>query len=151
MRRYVAGTAFAFAVFGAWILTASLLDAWWDLPEDSMLAVLVAAGVLFVPMHFMRGRIRRRSRESTEWSHAHPVASSVVLAVGMFLFFFGWGVLVGEPWGWNALLAVAAGASMFAWFLAGNRVERLVRGREARKRGISPDAYVPGPLARGTR
>ena len=48
------------------------------------------------------------------------------------------------------MTSAAAGALMFTMFLAGNRIERVVRGREARKRGITPDAYAPGPLARGT-
>jgi hypothetical protein len=150
MRRFVAGTVVAFGALAVWGLIASLLQAWWNLSEDSMLAELVAAGVLFVPLYPRRERIRRRSRESTEWTRAHPVVSSAVVGAATVLFFFGWGVLVAEPWGWNALTSIAVGALMFTALLAGNRVEWVVRRHVATKRGITPDAYVPGPLARGT-
>jgi hypothetical protein len=149
MRGFIASTAYLFAVFAALLAIEALFAGWWDLPdEESLLPLLAAAGVVFVPVLVLRRRRPKLIYGDREWPDSHIVAASAVLAAEIFLFLLIWGIAVREEWSENLVWSAGGAVIMFAVFVATGYLERLIRRREARKRGIAPEDYRPGKLAR---
>ena len=125
--------------------------AWWDLADDSLLPLFAAGAVVVLPVLLLRAG--RRSPAALfdscgNWAREHVIASSAVLATAVFVFVFLWGVFVRQQS--DADLAWSAGGAggVFVTMVVLGYVERAIRDREARKRGIPPEDYKPGRLAR---
>jgi hypothetical protein len=108
----------------------------------------VAGAVLLPPLLILRRGKPPLFQEGMEWSRDHIVAASAALASGLLLFALVWGLVVRERWTENLASSAGVAGSMFVVLLAIGYVARFVRMREARKRGIAPDEYKPGKLAR---
>jgi hypothetical protein len=138
-------------VFALLLVIEAAFAAWWDIPDDSLLPLFGAGAVLFLPLVLLRAARRDprpRFEAGHKWADEHVIASSAVLAVALLLFLLVWGVVVREPWGENLASSAGAAAAVFGAMVAFSYAEEAIRRREARKRGIAPEEYEPGKLAR---
>jgi hypothetical protein len=139
-------------VFFAMLVTVeAVFAAWWDLPDESFLALFAAGAVVVLPVLLLRAARRSpepRFEAGIRWATEHVIASSAVLAIALFSFVFVWGVVVREPWGENLAWSAGGAAALLAAMVVFGYTERAIRRREARKRGIAPEDYKPGKVAR---
>jgi len=149
VKGFIASGAYLFAALAVLFAIEALFAGWWDLPEeDSLLPLFAAAGVILVPVLVLRRRKPQLIYGDKDWSQSHIVAAAAVFSAGFFLFVLVWGILVREEWSKNFAWSAGGAMVMFAALVATGYVERLIRRREARKRGIAPEDYRPGKLAR---
>jgi hypothetical protein len=150
MKSVMASSAYFFAFLASVVGLEALFASWWDLDEDSLLPLMAAAGAL-VPLLYVARLLKPRwFRPAQEWPENRIVAWAAILAACFFVFLLVWGVLVDEPRNANIAWSAGGAAAVFAAMVIVSYVERLIRAREARKRGIAPEDYKPGKLARRT-
>ena len=139
------------AFFAVLFAIEAAFAAWWDLPDDSLLPLFAAGAVVVLPVLLLRA-VRRspapRFEPGGNWAREHVIASSAVLATATFVFVFLWGVLVRQQWDANLAWSAGGAGAVFVAMVVVGYVERAIRDREARKRGIRPENYKPGRLAR---